>query len=162
LAFACFQFLVVLADQSSSLFTSSFSGIFGLGTTSNLNGGDFLDTVFGGWLSRNPLQNNFSYGMALNSPSNSEGDGGMLHWVLPDASAHSEDVTWKDVQSPTSPDISSVVPDPDWMVMLDSWSIVSGETSASNTSSALAIIEPFYPDIIFPKTAAFMFCKQYS
>ncbi|KIK70329.1 hypothetical protein GYMLUDRAFT_266951 [Collybiopsis luxurians FD-317 M1] len=50
---------LISANSSFSLFSSGISGVFGLGT--NGRNGDFSATVFSGWLSRNPGQENFTH-----------------------------------------------------------------------------------------------------
>ncbi|KAJ7480066.1 aspartic peptidase domain-containing protein [Mycena galericulata] len=61
---------VTVVNQSSSFFSSGASGMVGMGLA------PFEDSPAANWLARNPAQPTFSYGMALNPPSNLSGDGG--------------------------------------------------------------------------------------
>ena len=82
---------VLVANSPSFLFSDDTSGLVGLGTNVNGQSGDFLDTIYGPWFARNPSWNNFTFGMDLEPPKftseNDVGNGGVIHWVVPDASA---------------------------------------------------------------------------
>ncbi|KAJ7293916.1 aspartic peptidase domain-containing protein [Mycena rebaudengoi] len=110
----------------------------------------FTETPAAGWLSRNPVQANFSYGMALNPPGQSSQDGGVLHWLKPDESSFEGPVSYKPISS--SPSNTS-----DWFVDMDAWS-VSGGSPAFNVSRSGAemptLLDPYYASIVFPQSAA--------
>lgn len=145
--------------------------MIGLGTNANGQAGNFLDTIFGGWLNRNPTRNNFTFGMALQAPDFTSdddlGNGGILHWVVPDSSAYVGNVTWSPASvAPTAPDVPSasagttlgVVPESDWTITLDSWAFATENTTSISQADAPVIFEPFYPGIYFPASDASILC----
>lgn len=144
--------------------------MIGLGTNANGQAGEFLDTIFGGWLTRNPTRNNFTFGMALQAPDFTSdddlGNGGVLHWVVPDSSAYVGDVTWSNASvAPTAPDFPSTsagttlgVPESDWTITLDSWAFATEDTTSISQADAPVIFDPFYPDIYFPASDASILC----
>ena len=152
---------VVVANSSTVAFSGSTSGIIGLGTNQNGDGESiFRDTVFGGWMSRNPGRTNFSFGLALNPPNGQSDDGGVIHWVVPDTSFIDGQASFKDVQPTNStPGIGSdntgqngngvttVVPQGDWAVELDGWAASVGSAQVANSTATTAIIEVYYPNI---------------
>ena len=168
-------FMPVLVANSSNLFSDVTSGLLGLGTNANGKSGDFYDTLFGGWLTRNPTRNNFTFGMALQPPDfTSDGDlgnGGTLHWVVPDPSAYIGEVVWNNAsvaltapdepaESDTSADVTPELPEADWRIAIDEWSVTGGGSALSRElSSSFAIIEPFYPNIYFPESEAAILCS---
>ncbi|KAJ7139499.1 aspartic peptidase domain-containing protein [Mycena epipterygia] len=139
---------VAVANQSSAFFAPGVSGMFGMGLA------PFADTPAANWLARNPAQANFSYGMALNPPSNVSGDGGVLHWLQPDPSFYEGDVAWKTMLAANASVPSNMS---SWFVEMDAWS-VSGGPSAFNISQSgtqlLTFLDPFYASIVFPQGAA--------
>ena len=173
---------VIVANSSSSIFSDVTSGLLGLGTNANGQSGDFFDTIFGGWLVRNPSRNNFSFGMDLKPPTftsdDDAGNGGVLHWVVPDSSAHQTNVAWStasvssspanagsegDNVSSTSPNSASdfALPESDWLVEMDGWSAsISGGTAVSDATSAQALVEPFFTEILFPSSQANLLCES--
>lgn len=168
---------VVVADSSTFTNSSGISGLIGLGMNS---GGNFSDTVFGGWLGRNPARSNFSYGMQLNKPSGNEStlDGGLLHWITPDTTAYQGDVAYKKMQprnttttstnaaaSNGSTDVTSGAGDhtlnADWVLDLDSFAFNAGTGTLSQSSSGMkAILDPYYPDIYFPQVFSKLICAS--
>ncbi|KAI5119798.1 hypothetical protein M0805_006595 [Coniferiporia weirii] len=168
--------LVIVANASSSLFSGVTSGLIGLGTNANGAAGDFLDTVFGGWLSRNPSQNNFTFGMALDPPlftsNDDEGNGGVLHWIVPDSNAYEGTISWNTVNVSStvanapagSDDVSGAdansgftMPESDWTIEMDGWAVSVSETVVSNSNKAQAIVEPYFSDTYFPSSQANLF-----
>ena len=161
------------------------SGLFGLGTNANGANGNFFDTVFGGFLARNPDQNNFSFGMDLKAPKftseDDTGNGGVLHWLVPDTKAYdASNVTWATASvssdqadagtsnntSTTTPNSNSgsnsqfVLPESDWTIEIGGWAVsVSGSTAVANATSSQAVVEPFFPNIYFPDSQANLLCK---
>ena len=177
---------VIVANSSSSLFSEVTSGLFGLGTNANGASGNFSDTVFGGFLARNPDQNNFTFGMdlkpAIFTSDNDTGNGGVLHWLVPDSKAYdASQVTWttasvssSQADVGTSNDTSGttansnptsnaqfILPETDWSIEIDGWEVeVSGSgNGAANDNTSQAIVEPFFPNIFFPDAAATLFCE---
>ncbi|KAL5535064.1 hypothetical protein ACEPAF_3157 [Sanghuangporus sanghuang] len=169
---------IIVANSSSSIFSNVTSGLLGLGTNANGQSGDFYDTIFGGWLVRNPSRNNFSFGMDLKPPKftsdNDAGNGGVLHWVVPDSSAHQENVAWSTASVSSTPvnaandsdNVSTttansgsdfVLPESDWLIEMDGWSASISGAAVSNATSTQALIEPFFPDILFPVSQANLF-----
>ena len=120
----------------------------------------FADTPAANWLARNPAQENFSYGMALNPPSNFSSDGGVMHWLQPDPSFYEGDVAWKTMISANA---SSATNMSTWFVEMDAWS-VSGGNPAFNISQSgiqlLTFLDPFYSSIVFPQSAARAICMS--
>ncbi|OBZ79275.1 hypothetical protein A0H81_00178 [Grifola frondosa] len=169
------QTIVVANDQGiGTLFGNGVSGMVGLGTNKNIQtpssgsySAGFNDTIFGGWLNRNPGATNFSYGMDIHPPAiipsasssglasnvNLGSGGGTLHWLQPDNSAYVNDqVVWRSVESSAAS--SSDSQQADWQVMLDGWSAKIGSSSAGNSASMLTNVDPFYPDIYMPLSQA--------
>lgn len=147
--------LVVVANQSSSVFSQDVSGIFGLGT--NSRDGNFSDTVFAGWLSRNPSESAFTYGMALNPPRKSSSDGGILHWVAPDTSFYKGSVSWKDMLPSNATSVNA-----DWTVQLDSLSFSDAAINISRQNNDLkAIVDPYFTNIYIPQSLAGSICMSY-
>ncbi|THH09422.1 hypothetical protein EW145_g2033 [Phellinidium pouzarii] len=167
---------VIVANTSSSLFSNVTSGLVGLGTNANGAAGDFLDTIFGQWLADHPTHDNFTFGMALQPPiftsDDDTGNGGILHWVVPDSNAYVGNVSWNTadvssaiVGSPTSSNgvsdtvanTSPELPESDWTIEMDGWTVTTSETIVSNSSKAQTVVEPFIPDIMFPQGQADLF-----
>jgi hypothetical protein len=123
--------------------------------------GDFGSTVYSGWLATHPGVINFTFGMALNPPSpDSQSDGGVLHWLSPDATAYEGDLIWKEM-TPFDPSTegSTLSTQTDWFVQLDSWSFTSeGSTTSQNGGNLIAVLDPFEPNLIFPQNAASRIC----
>ena len=112
--------------------------------------------------------------MALQAPdftSNEDvGNGGILHWVVPDTSAFIGDIVWNNASvALTAPDesggtsaVSSTLglPEADWRIAMDGWSATTGgSVLARSLSNAFATIEPFYPNIYFPESEATALCS---
>ncbi|KLO06318.1 acid protease [Schizopora paradoxa] len=155
----------IIVANDSSLFSDLTSGIVGLGTNANGATGDFDDTIYGGWLIRNPTQNNFSFGMALSAPKfdseTSEGNGGHIDWVVPDHSAYTGTVATRNAMvssgSSSSTDVVSNsfgLTDNDWVIEMDGWAATLGGASVSNSTSVQALLEPLFPSIYFPASQA--------
>ncbi|KAK0446528.1 aspartic peptidase domain-containing protein [Desarmillaria tabescens] len=146
---------IILANQSDSLFSPGHTGIIGLGT--NARDGNFSATVFGGWLSQNPSQTNFSFGMALNqapddtqaTASDSDSDGGLFHWLEPDPSYYSGDVAWKNMVPSNSSSIAA-----DFHVTMDSWTFTTSLGNSSQSGDLVTLIDPMYSTMTFPQGAA--------
>ncbi|KAK0207868.1 aspartic peptidase domain-containing protein [Desarmillaria ectypa] len=146
---------IILANQSDSLFSPGHSGIIGLGT--NARDGNFDATVFGGWLSRNPSQTNFSFGMALNQApddtqamaSDSDLDGGVFHWLEPDPSYYNGDVAWKNMVPSNSSSLAA-----DFHVMMDSWTFTTSLGNSSQSGDLVTLIDPMFSTMTFPQGAA--------
>lgn len=163
----------VIVANSSSLFSGVTSGLIGLGTNANGANGDFLDTIFGGWFTRNPTHNNFSFGMALQPPTftsdDDNGNGGILHWVVPDSSAYEGEIAWNDANvAGTAPDTvagmaldnSYALPESDWTIECEGWVASMGSSAVSNSSKNQVIVEPYFSSINFPLNQANALCKS--
>ena len=116
--------------------------------------------------------------MALQAPDfTSDGDlgnGGVLHWVVPDSSAYVGEIVWNNAsvaltspdepaESDTTVDATPGLPEADWRIAIDEWSItVGGSALSTELSSSFAIIEPFYPNIYFPESEAKILCSYIS
>ncbi|KAJ7239004.1 aspartic peptidase domain-containing protein [Mycena haematopus] len=141
--------IVTVANQSASFFSPGVSGMIGVGLA------PFADSPAAGWLSRNPTQPAFSFGMALNppSPSNSSGSGGELHWQQPDESFYEGEVALKPmlVANASNPSNMST-----WFVEMDAWSATgpSGFNISQTGTELLTFLDPFYADIVFPQGPA--------
>jgi hypothetical protein len=140
---------IIVANASSEAFGPDTSGVFGLGT--NINTGNFSDTVFGGFFSRNPTSSNFTFGMALNPPTVASNDGGALHWLAPDSSAYQGQISWTNVVKSNSSSASIMS---DWVVQMNGWTFTSGSNSSAITSNGSAVVDPYYPDIYLPQSQA--------
>ncbi|KAJ7579823.1 aspartic peptidase domain-containing protein [Mycena floridula] len=140
---------IIVANQSQSIFGPGISGIFGLGT--NARDGNFADTVYAGFLRRNPTRTNFTFGMALNRRKDSSSDGGVLHWVLPDQTAYTGDVAWKNM-NPFNSTPSSV--SSDWFIEMDGYAFTSsnGPSISKSGLPLQTVLDPFFPNIVFPQT----------
>lgn len=146
---------IILANQSDSLFSPGHSGIIGLGT--NARDGNFDATVYGGWLSKNPSQTNFSFGMALNQApddtqsiaSDSDSNGGVFHWLEPDPSYYDGDVAWKNMVPFNS---SSLVAD--FHITMDSWTFSTSLGNSSQSGDLVTLIDPMFSTMTFPQGAA--------
>ncbi|KAJ7924427.1 aspartic peptidase domain-containing protein [Mycena leptocephala] len=141
---------ITVADQAASFFSPGVSGMIGMGLA------PFADSPAANWLASHPLQPHFSYGMALNppSPSNASGDGGVLHWLQPDASFYQGDVAWKTMLAANASAPSNMS---SWFVEMDAWSVSGGSSSFNITQSGtqlLTFLEPFIASIVFPQGAA--------
>ncbi|KAE9409410.1 acid protease [Gymnopus androsaceus JB14] len=137
---------LIMANTSSSLFSPGISGVFGLGT--NGRNGDFSATIFSGWLSRNPGQTSFTYGMMLNPPFPESTDGGVLHWQSPDPAAYEGDVVWKPISDFNSTSLQS-----DWFITMDSLSFTNGgNTTISRSGDLITTVDPFDSAIVFPQS----------
>ena len=107
--------------------------------------------------------------MALRSPDDSESatDGGVLHWVVPDSSAHEGAVAQVSAQVSPRSEVSAndgnngalSLPESDWAIQLDQWTASFDGGSFANSTAQLAIIEPWVPNIIFPQSQAEKYCK---
>ncbi|KAJ7451146.1 aspartic peptidase domain-containing protein [Mycena latifolia] len=145
---------ITVASQSASFFSPGVSGFLGMGMA------PFADTPAANWLARNPAQANFSYGMALNAPSNFSGDGGVLHWLQPDQSFYEGEVAWKTMIAP-NPSVPSNLSS--WFVEMDAWSVSGGPSSFNISQSGtqlLTFLDPFYSSIVFPQSAARAICTS--
>ncbi|KAJ8520373.1 hypothetical protein ONZ45_g2812 [Pleurotus djamor] len=141
---------IIVTNQTSPIFSSSVSGLLGLGT--NTNDGGFNETIFGGWLSRNPGRSNFSYGMKLNPPQQDgslDVEGGLLHWVVPDTSSVQGTISVKDKLSVGPTSINS-----DWIVGLDSFSTTTGSGTTVSAKDQRVAIDPFFAGIFLPQSIA--------
>lgn len=120
--------------------------------------GNFSETVFGGWMRRNPLRKNFTYGMALNHRKNSSSDGGVLHWIAPDPTYYSGDVTWSKISPFTRTDAVNT----DWFVPWDGWDFTgNGRFKISHGEKGLkAFLDPWLPLLVFPQKDARLICKS--
>jgi hypothetical protein len=149
------QIAVTVANQSTSFFPSGVSGMIGMDLAL------FADSPAAGWLSRNPAQPAFSYGMALNPPSasNSSGSGGELHWLQPDASFYEGEVTWKTMVTANASNPANMST---WFVEMDAFS-VSGPPGFNISQSGTQLptfLDPFYADIVFPQSSARAICMS--
>ncbi|KAK0197908.1 aspartic peptidase domain-containing protein [Armillaria mellea] len=144
---------IILANQSDSLISPGHTGIIGLGT--NARDGDFDATVFGGFLSQNPSQTNFSFGMALNqAPDDTQAiapdsDGGVFHWFQPDPSYYDGDVAWKNMVPSNSSSLAA-----DFHVIMDSWTFTTSLGNSSQSGDLVTLIDPMYSTMTFPQGAA--------
>ncbi|KAJ7785668.1 aspartic peptidase domain-containing protein, partial [Mycena metata] len=139
---------VTVANQSATFFSPGVSGMIGMGLA------PFVDSPAANWLAQNPTQPTFSFGMALNPPSNFSTDGGVLHWLHPDSSFYRGDIAWKPMLAANASMPSNLST---WFVEMDAWS-VSGSSSSFNISQSgtelLTLLDPFYSNIVFPQTFA--------
>ncbi|KAF8900586.1 aspartic peptidase domain-containing protein [Mucidula mucida] len=143
---------IIVANQSDSLFSSGMSGVFGLGTNGLEN--DFNSTVIAGWLQRNPTQSNFSYGMMINGPEDSQSDGGVLHWIAPDVNAYdSANVVWKDMAPMDSSSFNSTGLTYDFYVTMDSWTLTVANTTLTKMN-LVTLLDPLLTSTIFPQEEA--------
>ncbi|THV04778.1 acid protease [Dendrothele bispora CBS 962.96] len=152
--------LIIVANNSEGIFSSGISGLLGLGN--NARTGNFNATPMGNWLNNNPGAANFSFGLALNPAPSSSGDsdsnadGGTLHWVKPDENAMQGQVSFKDLHPNSDIGLedsgSSAF---DSFVLMDSWSF-TGTTGVQITKNdqveeLRTVIDPFFSSIFFPQ-----------
>ncbi|KAJ3812729.1 aspartic peptidase domain-containing protein, partial [Lentinula aff. lateritia] len=139
---------LIVANTSSNLFSPGIFDVLGLGT--NGRNGDFSATVYSGWLSRNPGKINFTFGMMLNPPWNSETDGGVLHWQSPDTASYEGNVVWKTMLSSNSTSLQT-----DWFITMDSLYFESGgNVNISQSGELTTAVDPFESALIFPQAIA--------
>ncbi|KAJ7037450.1 aspartic peptidase domain-containing protein [Mycena alexandri] len=139
---------VTVANQSASFFSPGVSGMIGVGLA------PFVDSPAANWLAQNPTQPTFSFGMALNSPSNFSTDGGVLHWLQPDPSFYQGDIAWKPMLAANASIPSNRS---SWFVEMDAWSVSGGSSSFNISQSGtelLTLLDPFYSTIVFPQSSA--------
>ncbi|KAJ7652011.1 aspartic peptidase domain-containing protein [Mycena polygramma] len=139
---------IAVADQAASFFPPGISGMLGMASGAG--------SPAANWLARNPAQSAFVFGMALNppSPSNTSGEGGVLHWLQPDASAFQGDVTWKTMLAANASNPSNMS---SWFVEMDAWSVSGGPSSFNISQSGtqlLTFVDPAYASIVFPQSSA--------
>ncbi|KAF9019353.1 acid protease [Hymenopellis radicata] len=140
---------ILIANQSDSIFGSGTSGLLGLGT--NARSGQFEDSIVGKFLSLNPSQTNFTYGMALTPPNEvSSNSGGTLHLGGASQSHYqAPSVAWKNLL----PYNGSAL-DADFQMDLDGWTATSDAGTLTRQSGLIAIVDPYYTTTIFPQTEA--------
>ncbi|KIK68730.1 hypothetical protein GYMLUDRAFT_732025 [Collybiopsis luxurians FD-317 M1] len=153
--------IVIVANQSNSVFSPNISGIMGLGT--NSREGRFNVTPMAYWLNLNPGQQNFSFGLALNIPSSTSSNGGTLHWTAPDKNSYQGDIAWKPLipfsslsssSANTTGNTSSI--NADSFVEMDSW-VFQGSNSVNVSDGAgnlLVVVDPSFMDLVFPQSQA--------
>ncbi|EKM60494.1 uncharacterized protein PHACADRAFT_246482, partial [Phanerochaete carnosa HHB-10118-sp] len=133
------------------------------GATGTSSGISFIDSIYGQFLNRTPSQDNFTFGMMLNSPptqgnSSAGSDGGVLHWMSPDESFFdASKVTFKTVTAPDGASNASgttVGGGQDWTVELDGWVTTTGNNRIINQDSVVAIVDPLYEGIYLPHDQA--------
>ncbi|KDQ62118.1 hypothetical protein JAAARDRAFT_44624 [Jaapia argillacea MUCL 33604] len=146
---------IVVANQSTSIFTNGVSGLFSLGT--NSHAGTYSDSIIGYLLSSNPKMASLVIGMAINSGVNSD-DGGALHLLMPDPDSFVGNVAWKTVQG-SAPDVgtnttfqptSQPAVTGEWLVQLDGWSFKSGADTISNVQGGMSSVDPYFQGIYVP------------
>lgn len=181
------QTIVVVDKQTTSnglsgLFSSGISGIVGLGTnTRNNNATDAVsgalssaglqDSIYGQWFIRNPLQSNFSFGMALQGPTFTPKDtsgasapapssAGVIHWLQPDTSAYkTNQVVFKPVNNAASSTSGAAANNNqpgngDWSLSFDGWSFSSGTLQIKNSQPVVGEVDALYNQIYMPMQAA--------
>ncbi|KAF5368923.1 hypothetical protein D9758_002969 [Tetrapyrgos nigripes] len=139
---------VILADNTSGIYSGEVSGLLGLGT--NARNGDYSATPMAAWLKTTPSAANFSFGLALNPFVDGSADGGTLHWVKPDEDMFQGDVAFKELLPS-----NSSTSDFDSFVLMDSWSFTSPSglqvSKSSETENLVTIVDPFFSSIYFPQ-----------
>ncbi|KAI0796369.1 aspartic peptidase domain-containing protein [Irpex lacteus] len=182
------QTIVIVGDaDDSSIGQASraqvgkgLSGMIGLGTakqtTSSSNQSiytpQFGDSPFGQWLAQHPAALNFSFGMALNPPrdtqrgndasiaqvSGESDEAGVLHWLQPDSTAYDPSkLVWKTVDNSVSPQLpvsSNATSGADWFVPMDGWVMVSGSDRLTHSQGFIATVDPLYSDMYLPADQA--------
>ncbi|KAJ3726615.1 aspartic peptidase domain-containing protein [Lentinula raphanica] len=141
----------VVANQSNSMYSSDISGILGVGT--NSREGSFNETPMAFWLADNPGQTNFSYGLALNSPSDasSNDDAGTFHWLAPDHDSYEGDIVWKSLINSNSTNSINA----DSFVEMDAWNYQSDNgVNISAYTGLLTVVDPLFNDLVFPRDQA--------
>ena len=98
--------------------------------------------------------------MALRSPDDSESatDGGVLHWVVPDSSAHEGAVAQVSAQVSPRSEVSAndgnngalSLPESDWGIQLDQWAASFDGGSFANSTAQLAIYRTMGSKYHFP------------
>ncbi len=163
--------LVLVANQSESIFGSGTSGVLGLGTNArksfalslpavsirNLGSGQFGDSIVGKFLSLNPSETNFTYGMALTPPNAiSKDSGGVLHLGGSNDNYYQEPtVAWKNLLP-----YNGSAMDADFQMDMDGWTATSNAGTLTRESGLIAIVDPYYSTTIFPQTEATLLCKS--
>ena len=144
-------FTVVVANDTNLPFTSSVSGVFGLGT--NGYSGQLSDTVFGRWFPLHPNATNFTYGMALNFPPQTA-DAGTLHWTASDSSAFAGDISWISTVSADSSYQSS-----GFAIGLNEWDFTADDVTTSVKTGGVAVVDPYFTNIYVPRNFSRQICQ---
>nr|GAT50355.1 acid protease [Mycena chlorophos] len=141
---------VTVANSSTSGIPTGTSGVFGLGQS------PFDQSPAKHWLQNNSDQPAFQVGFALNALSNTSSDGGELHWIAADADAYEGDVMWLPMSAIDTATATNT--NASWSVEMDGWDAAATGTNAFNVSQKgtplSAYLDPFYPNIVFPQSAA--------
>ncbi|KAJ7071592.1 aspartic peptidase domain-containing protein [Mycena amicta] len=146
---------VTVANHSDSLSYrtgSLVSGMMGLGLS------PFAQSPAAQWLQNHPTQPAFQVGFALTPPptnanasSSQNDDGGELHWLAPDQSAYDGEVITTNTNTTGTAPMS-------WSVQMDGWDAIGAGAKPFNVSQTgtplSAYLDPFYPNIVFPQSAA--------
>lgn len=128
--------------------------------------GAFNETVMAFWLKNNPGHQNFSYGLALNPPSSSlssKTNGGTLHWLAPDEDSFEGEISWKTLIASNSS--SSSTTNTDSFIEMDSWVFSTGQNAVNisdTMGNLLTVVDPLFPDVVFPQYQAQAICVFYS
>ena len=104
----------------------------------------------------------------LNSDSNT-GSGGRLDWVSPNSDAYQANVAWNNIAPTSSQPLGGTttsssntgfeLPDADWVITMDGWSLNVNSATVTNATSSPAILEVLTPDILFPINQANLLCE---
>lgn len=155
-------FPVMVAANSSDVFNSDVSGVFGLQTGSG-NAAQYNASVIGALFGRQPARPSFSYGMALEPPSASSDSAGQLHWLAADPSAYTGTVTHKNVSTVAPSQVGGgVLSTQSTMTVfdLDKWVVtLSGSGKTVVNAAVQAGLDPYYPGVYFPADQAKLVCE---
>ncbi len=162
-----------LQQASDAVVGSGISGFLGLGpnrgppsNSSGLYQPTFQDSIFGQWLHIHPTALNFTFGMALQppvaKPKNvsspdaqvslpSVNNAGTLHWLQTDTSFYnSYQVSWLTVDYSLVGSENGGTDPQDWLVSLDGWVAISGNSKIINQDKVTANVDPLYQGIYIP------------
>ena len=138
--------LVIISNQSASVYGGDVSGLFGLASgraTNNLN-----VSIIGGVFGRQPARPSVTFGLALEPPeANRSGNAGSLHWFGADPSAYDGDITWKLTTVSSNSDLATFE--------IDGWQFRTGGTTVTNSNQDLdSAVDPYYVNMFFPSQDA--------
>jgi len=154
---------IMVAANSSDVFNSDVSGIFGLQAGTG-NAPQFNASVIGALFGRQPARSSFSYGMSLEPPSAGSNSAGQLHWLAADPSSYTGTVTRKNITIASSQVGNEVLSAQNTMTVfeLDKWvvSLPGGKTVIN--AAVQAGLDPYYPGIYFPADQAKLIYDQVS
>ncbi|KDQ07193.1 hypothetical protein BOTBODRAFT_39029 [Botryobasidium botryosum FD-172 SS1] len=146
---------LLVASSGSSIFPDVFnagSGIVGLGLSAVQTP---ADSILGQLLATG--HNDYvTVAFALDGAQNANGTGkgGELHVLAPDPDAYDLPLAFVKTAALGDGQRPPTVPSTDWAVPMDSWRVTASGGQVNGTSGTVAIVEPFWPEVVVSHSAA--------